>query len=191
MTVTDEFKTQTVVLNGTGTPPPGVTLAPSLLLNFGLSSVGIASPQQTVTLTNNTPSALLLSSIAATGDFSLLAGQNTCPVGSSGGLAPKASCTVQMVFTPTVGGVRNGVLTVAESAYGSAQTLSLTGTGVDFQWTANGPTSVTVASGQTAAYSLTLASPNATTGLASGQATAAIACTGAPAHATCSLKPTS
>ncbi len=189
MTVTDEFKTQTVALNGTGTAPPGVSLAPSRLLDFGTVGVGASGTAQTVTLTNNGGEPLVISGVAAGGDFALLPGKTTCPVGSSSGLAANASCAMQVEFTPTSGGVRSGVLTVADNAPGAPQSLRLTGIGVDFQWAANGQASMTVTSGQTAAYSLTLAPPGSATGLAAGQAVASLACTGAPAHAVCSVSP--
>ena len=191
MTVTDEFKTQTVVLNGTGTAPPGVTLAPASPLNFGTSGLGLASAPQTITLTNNGGAPVLISGIVASGDFALISGQNTCPAGGSASLAANASCAMQLLFTPTSSGTRAGALTVTDNAPGSPQTLRLSGIGVDFQWTANGANSVTVATGQTAAYSLALAPPNASTGLVAGQAVASLSCVGAPAHATCILSPQS
>ncbi|MHB1700067.1 MAG: choice-of-anchor D domain-containing protein [Acidobacteriaceae bacterium] len=189
MTVADAFKTQTVALSGTGIAPAGVSLAPSQLMDFGTTSVGVASAPQIITLTNNGGEPLVISGAAASGDFALLQGQTTCPVGSASGLAVNASCAMQVQFRPSAGGVRSGALAVTDNAPGSPQSLRLTGIGVDFQWASNGQTSATVASGQAAAYSLTLAPPNGTTGLAAGQAVASLACAGAPAHAVCSVSP--
>ena len=186
MTVTDEFRTQTVVLNGTGIAPPGVSLAPASPLGFGTDGVGVVSQPQTVTLTNNGGVALMIQSLTASGDFSVLSGANTCPLGGTVGLAPNASCTLQVVFAPTGVGTRNGLLTVQDNAPSSPQSMQLVGTGVDFQWQANGQTDVTVTSGQPAGYSLTLA-PAVGIGLQNGQALAAISCAGVPVNATCLL----
>ena len=186
MTVSDEFRTQTVVLNGTGIAPAGVSLAPASPLNFGTDGVGVASLPQTVTLTNNGGVALIIQGLSASGDFSVLAGANLCPLGGTVGLASNASCTLQVVFAPTAVGMRNGLLTVQDNSPGSPQSMQLVGTGIDFQWQANGQTNVTVTSGQPAGYSLTLA-PVVGIGLLSGQAQAAISCAGAPVNATCLL----
>jgi hypothetical protein len=65
--------------------------------------------------------AATLTSEAATGEFSV--SSNTC--GAS--IAPNDSCTLGIVFTPTVSGTRAGVLTVVDSV--GTQTAPLSGTG--------------------------------------------------------------
>ena len=52
VTVTDQFRSQTVALSGTGVAPPGVSLSPSSL-SFPATGVGLSAPAQTLTLTNN------------------------------------------------------------------------------------------------------------------------------------------
>jgi hypothetical protein len=44
-------------------------------------------------------------------------------------LAAKSKCTISVMFTPTQTGTRTGTLRVNDSAVGSPQTSSLTGTG--------------------------------------------------------------
>ena len=88
-----------------------------------------------------------------------------------------------MVFAPTLGGSRTGVLTFADSAANSPQTLSLSGVGVDFTLTASGPTTITIASGASATFPFLLTSATGTPG------TAAFTCLGAPANATCTVTP--
>jgi hypothetical protein len=61
---------------------------------------------------------------------------------------------MQIVFSPTAGGSRSGALTIADNAPNSPQTLSLDGTGVDYSLASNGPSSVTVTSGQSAVFPL-------------------------------------
>jgi len=79
-----------------------------------------------VTLTNVGTTALTITGKAITGtnagDF---AQTNTC--GSS--LAASASCTFSVTFKPTASGTRTAALSVTDSASGSPQTVSLTGTG--------------------------------------------------------------
>lgn len=181
ITVTDEFRTQTVMLQGTGVAPPGVSLAPASPVNFGSVGVSTASAAQIITLANNTGTPLSLTSITASGDFSVVAGAGTCPVGAATNVAPNSSCTVQVVLRPTAAGTRNGTLTVTDNSINSPQTLQLVGTGIDFQWQSNGQTSISVASGSQAGYSLTLAPATGSTGQA------VISCSGAPKDANCVL----
>jgi hypothetical protein len=87
------------------------------------------------------------------------------------------------VFAPTVGGPRAGTLTVTDIAPNSPQTLSLTGSGVDFTLDPNGGTSLTIVNGQNAVYPLLLSSA------ANIPGTATFTCTGAPANSTCNITP--
>jgi hypothetical protein len=91
-------------------------------LTFGGQLVGTVSSSQPVTLTNLTSTALTIGAITASGDFG-----KTDNCGSS--LAGNASCTINVTFTPTTSGPRNGVLTVNNGASNSPQTASLMGTG--------------------------------------------------------------
>lgn len=181
MAVSDQYRTQTVILNGAGTAPPGVSFAPFSTVSFPNTGVGTTAPAQTVTLTNNGGTVLDVRGVAVTGDFSIVAGDNAC--GAS--LAAGAACTIQIVFAPTVGGPRTGTLTVNDNGPNSQQSLQLAGAGVDFQLTANGSTSLTIASGQNAVFPLLLSSAAGVPG------TATIACTGLPANATCDVAPAS
>jgi len=71
-----------------------------------------------------------------------------------------------------------------DDAANSPQSVALSGTGQDFGVSAS-TTSATVAAGQTASYTLSLASEGGFSGAVS------LTCTGAPATATCSLTPSS
>ena len=110
----------TVPLSGTGLAPASVLLTPSSL-GFSGATVGSHSDPQYVTVANTGDVAATLTSETATGDFSVTA--NTC--GAS--IAANDSCTLGIVFTPTVSGTRTGVLTVVDSV--GAQTAPLSGTG--------------------------------------------------------------
>ncbi|MCL2661119.1 MAG: choice-of-anchor D domain-containing protein, partial [Acidobacteriaceae bacterium] len=177
--VNDEYGTQTVALTGTGVAPPGVSLAPSQGLTFAATGVGVASATETVTLTNNGGLPLAISSLSTTGDFAVTAN------GCGATLAPESACTVQVGFTPTAAGERTGTLTVIDSAPGSPHTLALSGAGVDFTLAADGATTVTVTSGESAVFPLLLSSDAAASG------TATLSCTGAPANSVCTVTPSS
>jgi hypothetical protein len=108
-------------------------------------------------------------------------GSNTC--GSS--VAVSAACTMQIAFAPTTGGPRAGLLTVTDNAANSPQTLTLTGSGVDFTLNPNGGTSLTITNGQNAVFPLLLGSASNVSG------TVNFTCTGFPANSTCNVTPSS
>jgi hypothetical protein len=179
LSVSDQFRTQTVALSSTGTAPAGVSLSPIAGLTFAATGVGQSSAPQTVTLANQDASALAISGIAATGDFSVPAATNAC--GSS--VAPGGTCTFQVVFSPTAVGVRTGMVSVTDNAATSPQTLQLQGTGIDFAFATEGPTSITISSGESAVFGLLISSDATETG------SAALTCTGAPLNSTCVIEP--
>ena len=179
LVVSDEFRSQTVALTGTGIAPPGVSLSPSTM-SFGAVGLGLTGVAQTATLTNNGGVPLTIAGVAATGDFALMSGGNTC--GQS--LAPGAVCTVQVMFAPTAAGARTGAVTFTDNAASSPQVLPLSGTGVDFSLAANGPASATIASGGAATYALLLSSASGLNGAV------AFTCSGVPAHSICTVNPT-
>jgi Abnormal spindle-like microcephaly-assoc'd, ASPM-SPD-2-Hydin len=101
--------------------PSNATVSPSSL-TFATQVVSTNSPAQTVTLTNTGNIAISLTSIATTAYFSET---NNC--GTT--LAGNASCTINVVFTPTKAGAVTGTLTVTDNAPNSPQTVALSGTG--------------------------------------------------------------
>ena len=115
---------QTVSLSGTGLEP-AVSLSPSTL-TFAKQTTGTTSAGQGVTLKDTGNASLKISSIALSGanpgDF---AQTNNC--GSS--VAPGASCTISVTFTPTAAGSRSASLEISDNASASPQTVSLSGTG--------------------------------------------------------------
>jgi hypothetical protein len=179
LTVSDQYRTQTVTLNGIGVAPPGVSLAPFSTIAFPATGVGIPAPARLVTLTNNGGVPLVVQGIAITGDFAIVSGGNTC-----GNTVPVfTACTMQVAFTPTTGGPRSGTLAVTDNAASSPQTLTLTGNGVDFTLNSNGSTSLTITNGQNAVYPLLLNSAANVSGAAT------FTCTGAPANSICNVTP--
>ncbi len=96
-------------------------LSPSSI-SFGTVLVDKSSNPVTVTLKNYQAANLNLSSIVTSGDFSQT---NNC--GYS--LAPKTSCSINVVFTPASEGRQSGQLQVFDDAANSPQTSALEGTG--------------------------------------------------------------
>jgi FtsP/CotA-like multicopper oxidase with cupredoxin domain len=110
------------ILTFTGPAPPDASVAPAAL-SFADQLVGTSSSAQSVTLSNTAGAGILgISAINATGDF---AQTNDC--GAS--LAAGASCTINVVFTPTADGPRAGDLTVVSNNL-AALSVSLSGTAV-------------------------------------------------------------
>jgi hypothetical protein len=160
-------------------PPPAVTLNPSSL-TFSSQSVKATSIVQTVTLTNSGGAALLFDGFQASGDF---AATNNC--GAS--LAPLASCTISVNFTPSLIGSRQGSVAIYDNVGGSPQMVMLSGAGTapTFSFATGGSvvTAATVAPGQTAAYSLSMAADTAYSG------TVTLSCAQVPMNAHCTVNP--
>jgi hypothetical protein len=96
-------------------------------LTFGNQSVGTTSLPQPVTLTNIGSSNMTISGVTVTGTDAGDFGQtNNCGTSLSAG----ASCTINVTFSPTASGARSASLSITDSAVGSPQTVSLTGTGI-------------------------------------------------------------
>jgi len=115
---------QSIALSGTG-----LTLLVSLSaksLAYPATAVGSSSGSQSVTMTNTGTAAVSIASIALTGtDASSFVFANNC--GTS--LAVGASCIIHGHFAPVATGALTASVTITDSATGSPQTITLTGTG--------------------------------------------------------------
>lgn len=123
LTMVDDAGTQTVALLGIGTAPPTDSLAPGSL-TFAATVVGVTSPPQPVTLTNSGGNPLTSISISTSGPFQQ---SNNCTTQLTG----PASCTIAVIFLPTVEGNQTGTLTVSDILRKMPQTIILQGTGVN------------------------------------------------------------
>ncbi len=114
---------QVVALTGTGVSP--VTLSPTGLV-FALQINGNASPPQSVVLMNNQAVTLNFTSIAITGfNATSYSQSNNCGASVPAG----GTCTVNVVFTPTVTGSNTASLTFTDDAPGGTQAAALFGLG--------------------------------------------------------------
>ncbi|MCU1224495.1 MAG: hypothetical protein JWQ42_2588 [Edaphobacter sp.] len=154
-------------------------------LSFGSIAIG-ATAVRTLTLANTGTAPINTVALSITGDYAI-----TIPCALTS-LAPGASCSVTITFTPRAIGPRAGALTVASTDQSSPTTVPLTGTGIadgTFALTVDGGTTstVTVKSGNPATYNLTLTPGNTFSGAV------VLNCTPIKPgqYATCSLLPSS
>jgi len=102
---------------------PILSMSPASL-NFANEVFGTTSAGKNVTVTNIGASSVSISSITASGDFTI--SSKTC--GTT--LAGSGHCIITVNFKPSIVGAVSGDLTIAYGAVGSTDRLSLTGTGV-------------------------------------------------------------
>ncbi len=128
---------------GVTTPPPAAT-APvasfsATSVAFGPQLVGTTSAARSITLTNTGTAPLFINGIQQSGvnagDFG---GVNAPCLGLF--VAPGATCVLSFQFTPTATGPRSGQFIIIDTAAGSPQTITVTGTGTS----PNGPTPLSV-----------------------------------------------
>ncbi len=113
---------------GGGSSVSGATLSPTSV-TFATQTVGSTSPTHTIVLTNTGTATLTVAGAALGGpngeEFAKTG--DTC---SAASVAPGATCTFAVTFTPTAAGAASATLTVNDNAPGGSQTVALSGTGV-------------------------------------------------------------
>jgi hypothetical protein len=100
---------------------PAVAISPSLV-QFSIRPVGSVSQPNTSLLRNMGSSALTISSITISGDFSE---KDTCGTG----VLAAGTCTFTITFTPTAPGPRFGSILVQDDGAGSPHFINLVGDG--------------------------------------------------------------
>lgn len=116
---------QSVTLFGEGGGPRAIFSPTSWI--FPQQQVGTASIPESFTLENVGNESLTISGITLSG-LGTFSQKNNCP----SALAPDGSCTFTVEFRPAAAGMFKGTLSVSDNAFGSPQTVSLTGTGAGF-----------------------------------------------------------
>ena len=116
--------TVTATATATPTPDPVVLQVSPTSLNFGSVTVGSESAPQSLTLTNPSRAAVTNIQVAIQAPLSLSTG--SC--GPS--VAAGSSCVLTVTFAPQHPGVRNGSITITDSASNSPQVVSVSGTAV-------------------------------------------------------------
>jgi hypothetical protein len=123
------FPVLTESLSGTGVAATTTATLLPASWTFPSTIDGNTSASKQFTLTNTGNTAIGNIQIGATGDYSVT--PITC-LASPATLAPSASCTIDVAFSPTPpgGGTRTGTLTVSSTSSSNPLTASLTGTAV-------------------------------------------------------------
>jgi hypothetical protein len=140
--------------------------------------VNTTSTSQAVSITSSGEQPLKITTISVTGDY---AETDNCATTT---LNPSVGCLINVTFTPTAGGTRNGTLTINDNALNSPQTVPLTGQGGDFTMALN-TTSATVTAGNPASTTIIL------TPVSGYTQTVTLTCTGAPTGGSCGISPSS
>ncbi|MGH9359443.1 MAG: beta strand repeat-containing protein, partial [Terriglobia bacterium] len=122
-----------VSLSGTGVTTAATPVFSTNSLTFASQLAGTTSAPQTVTLTNTGGAVLNVTALTASGVFTET---NNCPAT----LAPSASCTINIVFSPTgTTSSNSGSLTITDGLTGTQPSVTLTGNAVaDFALSAGG-----------------------------------------------------
>lgn len=171
---------QLIPLTGTATAPT-VTMMPSNV-NFSGQLMGSTSNPAPVQVQNGGNGPLNVSKISFSGTNAADFGEtDNCSAPVNVG----SSCTINVVFKPSLVGSEAADLQVTDNAPGSPQSIPLSGTGTSFSFSAGtgGSTSATVSAGQPAVYSLQLVPGNGFGG------TVTLSCSGAPPAAACTPSP--
>jgi hypothetical protein len=97
-----------------------VKFSPVSMLSFSNQKKGTTSSPQIVTLTNQGPSRLNISSMTTTGNF-----EATSTCGKS--VIAKATCTISVTFRPNISGELYGTVQIIDSASTKPQVIALSG----------------------------------------------------------------
>jgi len=114
---------RSITLTGNGIPAPALTITPPTI-DFGNILVGQRSSAATFTVNNPGTQTANIGTISTTGDFQLDF------VGCGTAVAAGGSCTVRVIYAPTVGGRADGWLVIPDAASGAQTRASLLGTGI-------------------------------------------------------------
>jgi hypothetical protein len=114
---------RSITLTGNGTPPASLRIAPSTY-DFGNVLVGDRSPATAFTITNPGSAPAAIGAISTLGAFAI----DFIDCGTS--VAAGGSCTVRVLFAPTLPGRSDGWLVVPDAATGAQTRASLLGTGI-------------------------------------------------------------
>jgi RHS repeat-associated protein len=172
------------VVNLTGTSEAPLTVAPASL-TFASQAIDSTSTAKPVKITNNSASAVTLSSVVPSGDFQIQPSGTTCSL-TGGTLLAGQICTIEVQFSPTIAGSALGALTVANNASPNPLIISLAGTGAGNGFTLSAlPSKFNVTQGSNGASTITVADVGSFTGSVS------LTASGLPSGVTAVFNPSS
>jgi hypothetical protein len=117
------------LVNLTGTSEANLTVSPASL-TFTSQGIGSTSTAKPVKITNNSASAVTLSSVVPSGDFQIQLTGTTCSL-TGGTLGAAKTCTLEIQFSPTIAGSIVGALTVTNTSTPDPLIIGLAGTGTN------------------------------------------------------------
>ncbi len=131
VTYSDSFSPQEVSLSGTGTggATSPLSFSPASLA-FAAQLLGSTSLAKTVTITNNSASAVTLAGSLPTSGSYTAQGSGTTPCPGATLAATGGKCTFTVTFSPSINGAIKGAVVIADNAAASPQIYNLSGTGV-------------------------------------------------------------
>ncbi len=107
---------------------PAVTITPTGPISFPDTPQNVTSAPIALTVTNSGTATLNITTVSLSGanaaDFAVT---GTC---AGAAVAVNATCSINATFTPSATGLRQAMLQIADDAFGSPQSVSLSGTGV-------------------------------------------------------------
>ncbi|MFO1315549.1 MAG: choice-of-anchor D domain-containing protein [Burkholderiales bacterium] len=125
LSITSNAPTVNIAMSGNGTAPPSASLSASpATLAFGSVTVGTTSATKSVTVTNNGGATAASVAVANSNAAEFAVSGSNC--GTS--LAPGASCTFNVAYTPATASADNASLSITYTG-GSAVTVFMSGTG--------------------------------------------------------------
>ncbi len=133
---------QSVPLSGTGGAGASISVSPASI-SFSPQTLQIPAAVQTVLVTNSGSGAVQISGITMSGANSAdFVETNNCPgtLNASGN-----PCSVSVAFQPSAAGARSATLLIADTAAGSPQVVTLSGTGLAPSVSLPGPSPVFIA----------------------------------------------
>ncbi len=113
----------TALGSGISGPATGTLTVPATV-TFATVDVGASSAPQAVTLTNASAAAVTVTSIVSSVPAEFAVSANTCAT-----VAPGATCSFEVTFTPAATGARAASISVTSNGTGSPQVVAASGTG--------------------------------------------------------------
>lgn len=123
-TITSDASNPSVVVSLFGTAAtvtPPRSLSVPARLDFGSQPLGLTTPGSPLAITNTGATTVSLVEATPTGDFAVSDGCTT--------IAPRATCTLLVTFTPSARGARSGVLTLRTATESQPYVVALSGDG--------------------------------------------------------------
>jgi hypothetical protein len=93
---------------------------------FADQVVAVASTPKTFTLANSGGTSVTITSVTSSNPGEFATGASTC----AGSVAPGATCSFTVTFTPSATGARSAAISVVSTGVGSPQALAVSGNGV-------------------------------------------------------------